>query len=143
MRVRKVRTRSSKPILEILVAILLIGGAGTAIWIVHSSLPAPKAASTAKIMVAVSPASAKVATGKTLEVAATVSGTDNAEVDWSVQEGDRGGRVVSSGAKAAGGKVWLQAIYSAPRRPGTYHLLAESKADPDKSSIVVITVVNR
>jgi hypothetical protein len=137
------RRRSSVPIVEILVAILLLGGAATAIWIMRSSLPASSAAMGGGVKVTVTPASARVAKGKTLDVLATVSGTDNVEVNWSVQEGETGGHVESRGAKAAKGKVWSQAIYSAPKTPGTYHLLAESKADSAKSAVVVITVVNR
>jgi len=137
------RRRSSAPIVEILVAILLLGGAATAIWIMRSSLPASSAAMGGGVKVTVTPASARVAKGKTLDVLATVSGTDNVEVNWSVQEGETGGHVESRGAKAAKGKVWSQAIYSAPKTPGTYHLLAESKADSAKSAVVVITVVNR
>ena len=33
------KSKSRLPILEILVAILLLGGAAVAIWIMHSSLP--------------------------------------------------------------------------------------------------------
>lgn len=137
------RRRSSAPVVEILVAILLLGGAATAIWIMRSSLPASSAALGGDIKVTVTPASARVAKGRTLDVLATVSGTDNVEVKWSIKEGNEGGLVESRGAKAAKGKVWSQAVYSAPKTPGTYHLLAESKADSDKSAVVVITVVNR
>jgi hypothetical protein len=137
------RRRSSAPILEILVAILLLGGAATAVWIMRSSLPAGSSALGGGVKVTVTPASARVTKGKTLDVLATVSGTDNVEVSWSIQEGDAGGHVESRGAKAAKGKVWSQAVYSAPKTPGTYHLLAVSKADSEKSAVVVITVVNR
>jgi chitinase len=76
-------------------------------------------------------------------VLAAVSGSNNVEVNWSLQEGDAGGQLAPRGAKAAKGKVWSQVAYTAPKTPGTYHLLAESKADPHKSAVVVITVVNR
>lgn len=143
MQRRVVRRRRSAPVLEILVAILLLGGAATAIWIMRASIPASSAAMGGGVKVTVTPASVRVAKGKTLDLLATVSGTDNVEVSWRVQEGDAGGHVESRGAKAAKGKVWSQAVYSAPKTPGTYHLLAESKADSDKSAVVVITVVNR
>jgi RNA polymerase subunit RPABC4/transcription elongation factor Spt4 len=137
------RRRSSAPVVEILVAILLLGGAATAIWIMRSSLPPTSAASAANIKVTVSPSSARVVRGKNLDFMATVSGTSNVEVNWSIKEGEAGGHIESRGAKAAKGKVWSQAVYSAPNSPGTYHLLAESKADSDKSAVIVITVVNR
>lgn len=140
---RRVVRRRSAPVVEILVAILLLGGAATAFWIMRSSLPTGSAALGEGIKVTVTPASARIARGKTLDVLATVSGTDNIEVRWSIREGNAGGIVEARGAKAAKGKVWSQAVYSAPKTPGTYHLLAESKADSDKSAVVFITVVNR
>jgi chitinase len=114
-----------------------------AIWIMRSSLPLTRVSSTGDVKVTVSPASARLGRGKSLEVLATVSGTDSVEVNWSVQEGDAGGQIEARGAKAARGKVWSQVAYTAPQAPGTYHLQAESKADPSKSAIIVITVVNR
>jgi chitinase len=143
MQRRVVRRRRSAPVLEILVAILLLGGAATAIWIMRSSLPVSSAALGEGVKVTVTPATARVAKGKTLDVLATVSGTDTIEVNWSIQEGDAGGHVESRGAKAVKGKVWSQAVYTAPKTPGIYHLLAESKVASDKSAEVVITVVNR
>jgi chitinase len=139
---RVVRRRSTAPVVEILVAILLLGGAATAIWIMRSSLPAG-VVSAGNVKVVVTPASARIARGKALDVLASVSGTENVEVNWSIQEGDAGGQIESRGAKATKGKVWSQAVYSAPKMPGTYHLQAESKADPKKSAVIVITVVNR
>ena len=137
------RRRSSAPIVEILVAILLLGGAATAVWIMRSSLPASSIAAGKSINVTATPASARIATGKTLDVLATVSGSSDVEVNWSIQEGDEGGHIELRGAKAARGKVWSQAVYTAPKTAGTYHLLAESKADADKSAVIVVTVVNR
>ncbi len=136
------RRKSRLPVLEILVAVLLIGGAAVAIWILHSSMPAKSAAAPAASTVAItiSPESAEVAAGKAFDFAATVSGTDDARVTWTVQEGDEGGRVVTHGAKAEGGTVSSMAVYVAPHKPGTYHLLAASDADPQKSAQAEITV---
>ncbi len=137
------RQRSSASVVEILVAIVLLGGAATAVWIMRASLPASSIAAAKRINVTATPASARIAAGKSLDVLATVSGSSNVEVNWSIQEGDEGGHVESRGAKAARGKVWSQAVYTAPKTAGTYHLLAESKADADKSAMVLITVVKR
>lgn len=137
------RQRSRLPVVEILVAVLLLGGAATAIWIMHSSLPPAPAANSGVVAVTIHPATGRVATGKTLEVAAAVSGSEDLEVEWSITEGDTGGRVQTRGAKAAKGKVWSQAVYDAPATPGTYHVQAASKADPTKSAVAAITVVRR
>lgn len=137
------KRKSRLPIVEILVAVLLLGGAATAIWMLHSSLPRANTAASGIVAVTIYPATGRVAAGKTLAVAAAVSGSDDLEVDWSVKEGDTGGRVQMRGAKAAKGKVWSQAVYDAPATPGTYHVLAASKADPTKSAVAAITVVRR
>ncbi len=137
------RRKSRLPVVEILVAVLLLGGAATAIWMLHSSLPPAKSTASGIITVTIYPVTGRVAAGKTLAVAAAVSGSDDLEVNWSVKEGDAGGRVQMRGAKAAKGKVWSQAVYDAPATPGTYHVLAAAKADPAKSAVAAITVVRR
>jgi hypothetical protein len=137
------RRSSRLPVVEILVAVLLLGGAATAIWMLHSSLPRANTTASGIIAVTIYPPTGRVAAGKTLVVAAAVSGSDDLEVDWSIKEGDAGGRVQAHGAKAAKGKVWSQAFYDAPATPGTYHVLAASKADPTKSAVAAITVVRR
>jgi hypothetical protein len=136
------RRKSRLPVLEILVVVLLIVGAGVAVWILHSSMPVKSAAATAAstIGMTISPPSAEIAAGKTFEFYATVTGTDDTRVTWTVQEGDDGGRIVTHGAKAEGGTVASMAVYIAPHQPGTYHLIAASDADPQKSAQAEITV---
>jgi len=138
-----VRRTSRVPVLEILVIVLLLAGAGTAVWILRSSLPGRDAAAASSVVVTITPESAQVVAGKALDFSASVSGTKDAEVIWTVQEGDDGGRVVARGAKAKGGKVSSQAVYIAPSAPGTYHLLATSKADPQQSASAEVTVTER
>ena len=134
------RRKSRVPVLEILVAILLVGGAATAIRILRSSLPANPGNNTQNVDVTIVPTTANVAAGKALDFAATVSGANNKEISWSLQEGDRAGRVVSRGAKAQDGRVWSLAVYIAPSKPGSYHLLATSEANPKRSAAAAITV---
>jgi hypothetical protein len=137
------RKKVRLPVLEILVAILLLGGAGFAVWMLRSSLPGKSLVPASSVEVTISPSSAEVVAGNGFDFSASVTGTDDAEVTWSVQEGDVGGRVVTRGAKASTGKVSLLAVYIAPSSPGTYHLLATSKADPRKSASAEITVTGR
>ena len=132
--------KSKLPVLEIAVAVLLLLGAGAAVWMLHSSLPAKTAASAANVAVTLTPASAEVGAGKGVDFSASVTGTDNVEVDWSLQEGDSGGRIVTRGAKAEAGQVSSLVQYVAPDTPGTYHLVATSKADPQQSAQAEITV---
>ncbi len=82
------------------------------------------------ISVAVTPGTATVLTGGTLQFAATVSGAasgDSTAVTWSVQEAG-GGTVTSAGA------------YTAPTTAGTYHVVATSVADPTQSDVAAVQV---
>ncbi len=129
------------PILEILVVVLLLIGAGAAVWMLRSSLPARKApAATSNVEVTITPMSAQATPGHAVDFAAQVTGTDDTEVNWSVQEGDTGGRMINRGAKADNGQVSLLAVYVAPNTPGTYHVVATSKADPQQSAEGEVTV---
>jgi hypothetical protein len=85
------------------------------------SVPAP-------VVVTVSPATGAVDECRTLQLGATVTGSANTAVTWSVQEGATGGTVSPAG------------LYTAPNGSGTYHVVAKSVADPTKSSIATITV---
>jgi hypothetical protein len=134
--------RGSFPIVEVLVAVLLLVGAGASIWIFRSTLP-KRQNEPPPIIVTIDPPSAHVRVGKTADFAATVSGAPNNEVTWSVREGDVGGRVVAKGAKAEGGKVSSLATYTAPKKPGTYHLLATSNTTPPSAVSAEITVVRK
>ncbi len=59
---------------------------------------------------------------------ATISGTSNTAVTWSVEEGAAGGTVDASGN------------YIAPSTQGTFHVVAISVADPAKSTSAAVTV---
>jgi hypothetical protein len=131
------------PALLALLAVLMIAGATVAFWILRSSLPGRGTAGRPNVDVAIVPTTAQVAAGDALDFAASVSGAENLEVTWSVQEGEAGGRAVPRGAQAIGGKVSLLAVYIAPGTPGRYHLLVTSKADPKKSAAAEITVTAR
>ena len=134
--------RSSFPVLETLIAALLLVGAGASIWIFRSTLPKPHA-EPPPIIVTIEPATTRVLAGKTAEFAATVTGASNSEVTWSIREGNVGGRVVAKGAKAEDGKVSSLATYTAPKKAGTYHLLATSNTTPPSAVSAEITVVRR
>ena len=131
------------PIVEILVSVILLGGAAMAVWMLRSTLPDKTSTTAAAVDVTLSPARAKVAAGHSVDFAATVAGTDNYNVDWALEEGDNGGRIVPRGAKAKSGAVSSLAVYMAPKTPGTYHLTATSKADSGKSASATITVTGK
>ena len=83
---------------------------------------------TPSVAVSISPAGAvSVGQAKTQNFMATVTGTSNTAVSWSVQE--NGGGVISSSGS-----------YIAPFSTGVFHVKATSAADATKSARVEVTV---
>ena len=80
------------------------------------------------VSVSVSPAEATIAPGGQQTFSASVTGAADTTVTWSVEEGDAGGTISSSG------------VYSAPGLPGTYHVVATSQADATATASAVVTV---
>jgi hypothetical protein len=79
------------------------------------------------VSIAISPTSASVIAGATRQFTATVTGTSNTAVTWSVQE-------------SGGGTVSTTGLYTAPATAGTFHVRATSVADPTKSASATVTV---
>lgn len=79
------------------------------------------------VAVAVSPQEAQVAPGGAVPFAATVTGTANTSVVWSIVE-------------AGGGSVSSSGVYTAPATGGTFHVVATSAADATKFASSVVTV---
>ncbi|OFX21444.1 MAG: hypothetical protein A2V77_04780 [Anaeromyxobacter sp. RBG_16_69_14] len=82
---------------------------------------------TTTVAVAVTPKTSSITVGKTAQLTATVTGSTDKAVTWSVQEGPAGGSVTSAG------------LYTAPQTAGTYHVIAQSHADPAKSDTATVT----
>ena len=80
------------------------------------------------IAVSISPAAFTVQTGGAQALTATVTGTDDSLVTWSLQE-------------TGGGTVNAAGIYVAPQIAGTFHIVATSHADPTRTAVAVATVV--
>lgn len=77
--------------------------------------------------VSVAPMSALVDQGATIQFSASVSGTNNQAVAWSIQE-------------AGGGSISQTGLYTAPAAAMEVHVTATSIADPSKSSTALVTV---
>jgi len=82
------------------------------------------------VSVTVSPATATVASGGTVQFTASVSGTTNTAVTWSIDQGSSGGSISSSG------------LYTAPTvaSPTQFTIRATSQADPTKFGSATVTV---
>jgi hypothetical protein len=82
----------------------------------------------AQVAVTISPTSVNLAQGGTAQFTATVTGTTNTAVTWSVLEGTPGGTVTSGG------------LYTAPLDAGAYHVVATSQADTSQSATAIAAV---
>lgn len=78
--------------------------------------------------VQVQPSSTRAQLLENVVFTAAVTGTADTSVTWSVQEGATGGIVTGAG------------LYSASSSPGTYHIVATSRADPSKAGVATVTV---
>jgi hypothetical protein len=81
------------------------------------------------VAISLSPTAAIVEIGSTQQLTASVTGTANAAVTWSVVEGTSGGMVSSTG------------LYTPPSTPGLFHVQAVSVADGSKSATSTLTVI--
>lgn len=81
----------------------------------------------ASVQIGVSPSVATLNMGATQAFSATVTGSANTAVTWSVVEAD-------------GGSITPAGVYTAPARLGTFHVKATSQADSSRSAQATITV---
>ena len=80
------------------------------------------------VAVAILPAEQTLHTTGSLVLAATVTGTPNTAVTWSVEGGDANGTITPTG------------VYTAPATGGTYTVVATSSADPSKKATTQVKV---
>jgi hypothetical protein len=84
--------------------------------------------SPANISVSMTPTSQSIDACTTATFHATVLGTPDSVVAWSLQEGASAGSITSGG------------VYTAPSTAGTYHVVATSHADPTASATAAVNV---
>jgi len=85
-------------------------------------------ASQPEVSIAIIPAAITVLQGGSQTFFATVQGSGNTAVTWTVQEGTSGGSITGTGE------------YTAPVSPGVYHVLVTSQADLTKHDTAIVTV---
>ncbi len=81
------------------------------------------------VSIAISPSVVAVARTRTRQFTAVVQGSVDKSVTWMMQEGTAGGLIGSDG------------LYTAPGATGIFHLVAASTADPGKTAIATVTIV--
>src|SRR2546430_1604843 len=85
--------------------------------------------SVSTISVTLSPQTITLAPGGMLQFTASVTGSTDPRVSWTVTEGPQGGSIDGAGT------------YTAPSGTGTFHLVAASIADPSRTATAVVSVV--
>jgi hypothetical protein len=80
------------------------------------------------VAISLSPAAVSLTTGSAQAFTATVTGSSNTGVSWSVQETSGCGAVSSTG------------VYTSPSAPATCHVIARSAADSTKAATATVTV---
>jgi hypothetical protein len=88
--------------------------------------------STTPVSVQLNQTSVSISTGAQEQFVATVQGTTNTAVTWSVDS--------VSGGNSTGGTVTQSGMYTAPTLAGTHTVTAASVADPSKSASAAVTV---
>jgi hypothetical protein len=79
------------------------------------------------VAIAVTPQTASLVAGNTVQFAASVTGSTDGRVTWSV-------------AQSGGGTVTATGLYTAPSIAGTYQVVATSAADPSKQVTASVAV---
>ena len=80
-----------------------------------------------------------VAEGGRTTFQASVSGSNDTDVDWSIQEGAKGGQITSLGVTAASQGL-SSAAYFAPSSSGTFHVIAASHANSGRKATIEVIV---
>ena len=133
--------RGMSPVLLVAVIVAVIALAGI-VWMVRntSSLSSKPAG---PVTITIYPTSAKVAPGKGVDFVSEVTGAPGSDVTWTVEEGDSAGDIKTRGASSKEDTISLYCTYTAPAKPGTYHLVATSTSDKTKSASAEITVAGK
>jgi hypothetical protein len=95
---------------------------------------ASSAVTVTTIVVGISPSSASVSVNATKQFAATVTGTTNVGVVWSVD--------TINGGNSAVGTISTGGLYTAPTAAGTHTVTITSNADPTQSASATVTVTS-
>jgi chitinase len=130
--------RKVSPVLIVAIVVALIALAGI-VWMLRTSMSGA-AKQAANVEITIYPTAAKVVAGKGVDFAATITGAPTSDVTWKVEEGDNAGEIKTRGAYPKDATISLYCTYTAPKTPGTYHLVATSTADTSKSATAEISV---
>jgi hypothetical protein len=89
------------------------------------------------VSVTINPEVVTLLVSRDRQFSATVVGSDDKSPTFAIREGSLGGVI------APDGKTTTTAKYTAPAKPGVYHVVATSVADPTKSATATVTVIDK
>ena len=122
---------SAKTVIIVVVLLAAAGGGGWYAW-QYFSRP--------DVTVSAFPQRTHVAIGGKTALQASVSGSKDTDVDWTIQEGNKGGQLNVLGSGIVSGQPASTAIYNAPQTNGTFHVIATSHANPGRSAKIEVVV---
>ncbi len=125
------QSTSKGPFMLIAVLLVVLALAGLAAW---------KFFSGPDVTVTVAQPRVTASPGETVSLLASVSGSSDTDVIWSLKEGSKGGRLSPEGVSMVEGRVQSAASYLAPQQAGTYHVTAASHANSNRKAIIEIVV---
>jgi chitinase len=92
------------------------------------------------VEVTVSPAVVNLHPGDIVVIQASVIGSENSDIEWTMEEGSAGGRLGPLPTGERDGRVVAAVRYTAPAAPGSFHVVARSKADETRTAIATVVV---
>lgn len=115
----------------LVLVLIILGGASFAAWRFYSR---------PDVTITVTDTRIRLAPGDTASLLASVTGSNDTDVVWSIKEGKRGGRLEPQGVSMVGGSFHAAASYFAPQTDGTFHVVATSHANSNRSATIEIVV---
>jgi hypothetical protein len=120
--------RSAVPLVAVPLLAAALLAAGCSRRSAPPEAPPPPPPPPGSVRIEIAPTSAAAATGGAVDFQATVTGSADTAVTWTVRE--------PSGGTVAAGR------YVAPAAPGTYHVVATAHADAARSAEATVTVTS-
>lgn len=124
-----------KPGIFVILALILIVAAGTAVLLMRSSGPKPSHV----IILTPQRTTITVEPNATIRLNIAVQGDNGAGLSWKIAE-SYGGTVQRAGVTVRGSQFLYHATYHAGGTPGDYHVVATSAANRDSSVTILVHV---
>ncbi len=118
----------------VLIIVLLLAVLGTAGWFIWKYFSRPD------VTVSAFPQKIHVAAGGKTVLQASVSGSSDGDVSWSIQEGAKGGQITPLGVVTEAGQSRARATYLAPQTGGIFHVIVASHANPGRTATVEVAI---